>query len=53
MLTLVIDGQSLKREVKRAGVVRVPWSGPATRVRVVAWDAAGNTSGPTVRIQRP
>jgi hypothetical protein len=52
-LTFVIDGQPLKREVKRAGVVRIPWAGPATRVRVVAWDVAGNTSGPVVRIRRP
>jgi len=53
MLTFVIDGQSLKRDVRRAGVVRIPWAGPATRVRVVAWDAAGNTSSPVVRIRRP
>jgi hypothetical protein len=52
MLTFVIDGQPLKREVKRAGVVRIPWAGPARRVRVVAWDAAGNRSGPAVRIRR-
>ena len=52
MLTFVIDGQALRREVRRAGVVRIPWSGPATRVRVVAWDAAGNVSGPVVRVQR-
>ena len=52
MLTLVIDGRPLKREVKRAGTVRIPWAGPATRVRVIAWDAAGNTSGPAVRIRR-
>jgi hypothetical protein len=52
MLTFVIDGQALKREVKRPGVIRVPWAGPATRVRVVAWDAAGNRSGPAVRIRR-
>ena len=51
-LTFVIDGQALRREVRRAGVVRIPWSGPATRVRVVAWDAAGNASGPVVRVQR-
>ena len=50
MLSLVVDGQSLKREVKRAGVVRIPWNGAAARIRVVAWDAAGNTSGPVVRI---
>jgi hypothetical protein len=52
MLTFVIDGQALKREVRRAGVVRVPWSGPVRRVRVVAWDAAGNSSAPVVRIRR-
>ena len=52
VLTLVVDGQALRREVKRAGVVRIPWAGPATRVRVVAWDAAGNSSGPAVRIRR-
>ena len=52
VLTLVIDGQAVRREVKRAGVVRIPWAGPAARVRVVAWDAAGNSSGPAVRIRR-
>jgi hypothetical protein len=52
MLTFVIDGQALKREVKKAGIVRIPWAGPATRVRVVAWDAAGNASGPVVRPRR-
>jgi hypothetical protein len=51
-LTFVIDGQALRREVRKAGVVRIPWSGPATRVRVVAWDAAGNASRPVVRVQR-
>jgi hypothetical protein len=52
MLTLVIDGQALKREVKKAGVLRIPWAGPASRVRMVAWDAAGNASGPVVRPRR-
>jgi hypothetical protein len=52
VLTFVIDGQSLKREVNRGGVVRIPWAGPADRVRVVAWDAAGNSSGPVVRVRR-
>ena len=51
-LTFVIDGQSLRREVREAGISRIPWSGSAARVRVVAWDAAGNASGPVVRIQR-
>jgi N-acetylmuramoyl-L-alanine amidase/FlgD Ig-like domain len=50
-LTFVIDGQSLRREVRKAGIAVIPWSGPAARVRVVAWDAAGNASGPVVRIQ--
>jgi hypothetical protein len=53
VLTFVIDGRALRREVKRSGVVRIPWAGPARRVRVVAWDAAGNASGPAVRIRRP
>ena len=52
VLTLVIDGQAVRREVRRAGVVRISWAGPASRVRVVAWDAAGNSSGPAVRIRR-
>jgi hypothetical protein len=52
MLTLLVDGQALKREVRKAGIVRIPWAGPARRVRVVAWDAAGNSSGPSVRISR-
>jgi hypothetical protein len=51
MLTFVVDGQTFRREVKKAGVVRIPWSGPAARVRVVAWDAAGNASGPVVRVR--
>ena len=53
LLTFVIDGRSLRRQVARAGVVRIPWSGVAASVRVVAWDAAGNMSGPVVRVRRP
>ena len=52
VLTFVIDGRSLRREVMKAGQVRIPWNGPATRVRVVAWDAAGNASVPTVRVRQ-
>jgi hypothetical protein len=52
VLTLRIDGRVLRREVERAGVVRIPWKGVARRVRVVAWDAAGNASRPVVRISR-
>jgi hypothetical protein len=53
VLTFVIDGSSLRREVRGAGVVRIPWSEPARRVRVVAWDAAGNVSTPVVSIRPP
>jgi len=52
LLMLRIDGAVRRREVKRAGVVRIPWSGRAARVRVVAQDAAGNTSKPVVRSER-
>jgi hypothetical protein len=52
-LLLRVDGATLKHEAKRAGVVRIPWSGPARRVRVVAWDVAGNTSGQVVSVARP
>ncbi len=51
MLYLTIDGARREREVKRAGTVRIPWSGAARRVRVVARDAAGNTSRPAVRVR--
>lgn len=50
-LTLRVDGQLVRREVAKGGVVRIPWSGAASRVRVVARDAAGNTSSPVVRIR--
>jgi hypothetical protein len=51
-LTLVVDGRALRRDVRRAGIVRIPWAGTPRRARVVAWDAAGNTSGPVTRISR-
>jgi hypothetical protein len=51
LLTFVIDGRALRRQVTKAGAVRIPWSGPAAKVRVVAWDAAGNVSGPVLRIR--
>jgi N-acetylmuramoyl-L-alanine amidase len=51
-LLLRIDGARLEREVKKAGVVRVPWNGAAKRVRVVAEDAAGNRSKAAVRVRR-
>ena len=37
---------------REGGDVRIPWAGPAAKVRVVAWDAAGNASGPVVRVRR-
>ena len=51
ILYLTIDGARREREVKRAGAVRIPWNGAARRVRVVARDAAGNTSPPVVRVR--
>jgi hypothetical protein len=51
-LTLRVDGVPLRREVRKAGTVRIPWRGPAARVRAVAWDPAGNASGPVVRVTR-
>ena len=51
VLYLTIDGARREREVKRAGIVRIPWNGAARRVRVVARDAAGNTSPPVVRVR--
>jgi N-acetylmuramoyl-L-alanine amidase len=53
MLTLRVDGRALRYEARRAGIVRIPWSGTAHRIRAVAWDAAGNVSGPVVRIAPP
>jgi hypothetical protein len=50
VLALVIDGRALRREVSKAGTVRIAGAGSATRVRVVAWDEAGNSSG---AVQRP
>jgi len=45
-----IDGARVEREVRKPGVVRVPWDGVANRVRVVAEDAAGNRSKPALRL---
>jgi hypothetical protein len=51
-LTVRIDGSTVRRDVLRPGVVRIPWVGPALRVRAVARDAAGNASAPAVRIRK-
>lgn len=49
LLTLLVNGQSVKHQAFARGEVTVPWDGPARRVRVVAWDAAGNKSAPVRR----
>jgi hypothetical protein len=48
-LVVRVDGQVVRRQVERAGVVRIPWQGVAARVSVVATDAAGNA---TARVTR-
>ena len=49
VLMLRIDGAGLSVRTTQAGVVRIPWTGRARHVRVVAWDAAGNVSRPVFR----
>jgi hypothetical protein len=49
VLTLRVNGRSLRQEALQPGELRVAWQGPAGRVRAVAWDAAGNVSRPAVR----
>ena len=50
LLKLVVDGAVVRRDVKRRGIVRIPRPATPRRVRVVAWDDAGNVSPPaTVR----
>jgi len=43
-LVVRVDGTTIRRQVAKGGVVRVPWDGTPARVRVVAWDEAGNMS---------
>jgi hypothetical protein len=52
VLTCLIDGRAFRRVVKKAGAVRIRGTGSTSRARVVAWDAAGNASGPVVRTPR-
>jgi uncharacterized protein with LGFP repeats len=52
VLTMLIDGRAVRRDVTRAGIVRVSSPGPVRRVRVVAWDAAGNKSAPVLWIAK-
>jgi hypothetical protein len=47
-LKLWINGQVVHRDVQRAGLVSVPWAGPVLRLRVIAWDVAGNVSSAVV-----
>ena len=49
VLKVRVNGSSRSVSALRAGVVRVPAAGRAARVRVVAWDAAGNVAGPSCR----
>jgi len=46
-----VDGTSIRRQLRRPGVVRVPWPAAFRRVTVVATDAAGNRSVPAVRVR--
>lgn len=48
-LTMRIDGQPVSQVVPAAGETRVRWRGRVKRIRVVAWDAAGNVSRPVSR----
>jgi hypothetical protein len=45
---VTIGARSFQRQLKRAGTVVVGLPRPGVRVRVVATDAAGNTSRPAV-----
>ena len=47
-LAIRVDGVLVRREVRRAGAVRIPWANTYSRVSVVATDAAGNRSPPAV-----
>ena len=49
VLRIWINGEFLRREAKRPGIVLVRWSEPLRRARVVAWDAAGNRSPVAMR----
>ena len=49
VLWVRVAGKTMRREVTRAGVVRIPWAGEPVRVRVVAEDLAGNRSPPVIR----
>jgi hypothetical protein len=48
-LTLRVDGNAHRFDMRRTGVTRVPGVRRARSVRAVAWDAAGNVSLPARR----
>ncbi len=48
-LTLRVDGKAFTQVTLVPGIVRIRWQGPASHVRVVAWDSAGNVSRPATR----
>ena len=48
LLVVRVNGAVIRRQVARAGVVRIPWSRPILRVRANAMDGAGNVGVPVV-----
>jgi hypothetical protein len=50
MLRLRADGAVLKRDVHHPGTVRIRLERPLRRLRVVAWDEAGNASTPLIAV---
>jgi hypothetical protein len=53
ILDLRINGEPLRREVKRPGTVRIAWHEQVRTARVVAWDLAENASLPAIRVFGP
>jgi hypothetical protein len=51
-LKLWVNGRIVWKDVKRAGAMRIRWSGRVRKVRVVGWDAVGNVSLPVVVVAR-
>jgi N-acetylmuramoyl-L-alanine amidase/FlgD Ig-like domain len=52
ILKLTVDGVVVRRVVKHAGTVRIRLGRPFRRLRVVAWDEAGNVGSP-LRVVSP
>jgi hypothetical protein len=50
LLTLLVGGRSLRQEAFGPGETLIAWDDPPRRVRVVAWDPAGNKSAPVLRL---